>query len=156
MYLALRREELVNLRWSDFDDNLEWVQVTGKGRRTRYIPVAPRLRTALKPHQARVGWVFPGRITSHIHPGTFYRWLAELAERSGISHVHPHALRHTCLATMNDETGDLRTTQAFAGHARIESTVGYTRATETKLRAAVATLDYSAPDRGAGGGPPLG
>ena len=69
-------------------------------------------------------------------------WLAELAERAGAGHVHPHALRHTCLATINDETGDLRTTQEFAGHARIESTVGYTRSTKSRLQAAVAALNF--------------
>lgn len=145
LYLALRREELVKLRWSDFNETLEWVQITGKGRRTRFIPVAPVLRRELRPHRVGVGWVFPSRsgTRTYLHPGTFYNWLAELAESAGIGHVHPHALRHTALATMNDTTGDLRTTQAFAGHARIESTVGYTRATKTKLQAAVASLDYS-------------
>lgn len=145
LYLGLRREELVKLRWSDFDDRLQWVEITGKGNRQRYIPVAPILRRELKPHRQSAGWVFASEkgTRGYIHPGTFYYWLAELAERAGVGKINPHALRHTCLATINDETGDLRTTQEFAGHARIESTVGYTRSTKSKLTAAVAALNYS-------------
>lgn len=142
LYLGLRREELVRLRWSSFDEGLKWVQVTGKGKRTRFIPVARKLRSVLEPHRVGEGWVFPGRVSGHIHAGTFYNWLAQIADCAGLGHVHPHALRHTCLATMNDATGDLRTTQEFAGHARIESTVGYTRSTKARLEAAVAALDY--------------
>jgi len=43
---------------------------------------------------------------------------------------------------MNDETGDLRVTQYFAGHSSPTTTSLYTRATKRRLIAAVGAVDY--------------
>lgn len=46
------------------------------------------------------------------------------------------------LATANDNTGDLRAVQSFAGHAKPETTSLYTRANARRLAAVVASIDY--------------
>jgi len=58
--------------------------------------------------------------------------------------VRPHELRHTALATALDRTKDLRAVMTFAGHARPETTAGYTRTTRKRLEAVVAAIDYEA------------
>jgi len=140
LYLGLRREETARLRWDNFDRDLEWVSILGKGNKTRTLPVHPTLKEELHPNAYR--WVFPGRLESHCHPATVWQWVERVSQEAGIRLTRPHMLRHTCLATMNDHTKDLRTTQEFAGHSRPETTAVYTRTTGQRLTEAVFSLDY--------------
>jgi site-specific recombinase XerD len=68
------------------------------------------------------------------------RW--DAFDGEGWMTVTPHRLRHTSLATACDNTGDLRSVQAFARHSRPEITSGYTRATTARLMAVVNSIDY--------------
>jgi integrase len=143
LYLGLRREEIATLKWTGFDRDLEWVTVMGKGARTRSLPVHPTLAAELNPWITAYQYVFPGRSTNaHVHPATVWQWVERVSDAAGVRMTRPHMLRHTCLATMNDATKDLRTTQEFAGHARPETTAIYTRTTAQRLTDAVYALDY--------------
>jgi site-specific recombinase XerD len=73
---------------------------------------------------------------------TIWAWVRLVAEEAGLPPVAPHVLRHTCLSAANDATGDLRAVQALAGHAKVETTSGYSRAGKRRLEAAVAAIDY--------------
>lgn len=138
LYLALRRMEIAQIRWTDFDRDLDWVTIQGKGARVRTIPVHPKLTEELRPHMTAFPQVFPGhRGRGHIHPATIWLWVQEVSEQAGVRITRPHQLRHTSLAAMNDTTGDLRTTQTFAGHARPETTAIYTRTTSARLTSAM-------------------
>lgn len=151
LYLALRREEVAELRWDGFNEG--WLTLVGKGDAERTIPVNPILAERLvskrlgQPRQLRRGldgspWVFPGRCGGHISPATVWAWVREVARDAGLEEVPTHRLRHTALATANDHLGDLRAVQEFAGHARPETTAGYTRATGARLQAVSAALLY--------------
>jgi len=142
LYLGLRRDETAKLRWDNFDANLEWVTVLGKGSKTRTLPVHPSLKSELAANTSAHRWVFPGRTQAHCHPATIWQWVENVSEAAGIRLTRPHMLRHTCLATMNDQTKDLRTTQEFAGHSRPETTAIYTRTTAQRLTEAMFSLDY--------------
>lgn len=145
MYLALRREEIAIARWDRFDEFFTWYTVTGKGDRTDSLPVHAMLRDQLDSARLLVKgeWLFPGaRGRSHVTPMTVSNWTDEVARAAGIGHVHPHQMRHTAIALVNDTTGDLRTAQVFARHRRLESTQIYTRTTAEKLERAVEALDY--------------
>lgn len=147
LYVGLRREEIATLRWSSFRDD-GTVRVVGKNGRQRDVDVHPVLAAAVA--MARVagaadGYVFPGRFGGGVNPATVWSWTREVAQAAGLElhgSVPPHRLRHTCLAEINDNTGDLRTTQSIAGHVRIETTVIYTRTTARRRRAAVESLSY--------------
>src|SRR5690554_1672532 len=145
MYLALRREEIAMVEWCRFDEFRTWYTVTGKRDFTDTLPVHPVLRDHL--HSVRVmvrgDWVFPGsRGRAHVTPMTITNWVQEVATAAGLGHFTPHQMRHTAIAMVNDQTGDLRTAQVFARHRRIESTQIYTRTTAEKLERAVEALDY--------------
>lgn len=141
LYLALRRGEMVRLRWEDFDEDCGWVDVLGKGNRRRWLPVHPNLRDCLTPDD---GWVFPGRMEGHAHAGSVYLWVERVAQVAGLRGVNPHSLRHTCLTRMYEETGDVRVVQQFAGHSDPATTARYTRVPRRRLEAAVGTLNYRA------------
>lgn len=141
MYQAARREEIARLPWAAFDD-AGWMTIQGKGEKNRTIPVHPVVTDLLADLPRSSDYVFPGRFGRSVAPATIWHWIGQVASEAGVGHVTPHALRHTCLATQNDNTGDLRSVQAFAGHSRPETTSGYTRASRRRLLAVSASLDY--------------
>lgn len=141
LYLGLRREEIATLRWSAFDAS-GWVTVMGKGERSRTIPVHPALRELLAAHPRNGPYIFPGRLGGHVCNATIWDWSLQVAEEAGLGHIPTHVLRHTCLATGNDNTADLRSVQEYAGHADPSVTAGYTRATKRRLTAVMESLDY--------------
>ena len=141
LYLGLRREEIATLRWDNFRGR--WVHVVGKGERERKVPLHPVVAELLGAHPRRGPYLFPGQgRRAHASPATIWHWVRLVGEEAGVGRVHPHILRHTCLAAANDGTGDLRSTQSFAGHARPETTAGYTRTTAKRLWAIVDALDF--------------
>jgi integrase len=142
LYLGLRREEIAQLRWADFLAD-GWLRVFGKGGTTAQLPLHPAVLNALAKASRSSEWVFPGQRPGRpVVPTTVWLWIGQVADEAGVEHVTPHRLRHTCLATANDNTGDLRAVQELARHARPETTAGYTRVTTKRLKAVVASLDY--------------
>lgn len=154
MYQGLRREEISAVAWHDISDD-GWLQLVGKGDQPAKLPlhplVAEALAALLREHPI---WVFPGRPfvpdrgkagggDRHANPATVWHWVSRLAKESGIGHVPPHRLRHTALATANDNTGDLRAVQDFARHSRPDTTAGYTRTTVHRLTAAIQSISYA-------------
>lgn len=136
LYLGLRRSEIVSLRHEDFND--QWVNIKGKGRRNRTLPLHPNLRIP-----AGGGWLFPGR-KGHAHHSMVYKWVNLVSEAADIGRIKPHALRHTCLTRLYRETGNLRLVQRFAGHASSTTTERYTSVFADELAAAITRLDYRA------------
>lgn len=142
LYLGLRREEIATLRWADFDPDLSWVTITGKGDRTRHLPVHDRLREVLRPQRWPGEWVFPGRLGGHISLTTVNNWVAAMAAEAGLGHLHPHQLRHTSGGKVNDETSDIYAAQGWLGHVRVETTQVYTRLESKRLVRAMESLDW--------------
>ncbi|KKK59417.1 hypothetical protein LCGC14_3034590, partial [marine sediment metagenome] len=69
-------------------------------------------------------------------------WTKRVASEAGIHEFTTHQLRHTALTTANDTMGDLRAVQTFARHKKPETTAGYTRTKQTRLREVSDSLDY--------------
>jgi integrase/recombinase XerC len=134
---GLRLAELVAL---DCDDGrLDLVQgevtVTGKGAKTRTVPVGARAREALRAWRAaraqlaRPGEraLFVGARGGRIAPGTVQARLRAWAKRQGLgASVHPHMLRHSFASHVLQSSQDLRAVQEMLGHASISTTQVYT------------------------------
>lgn len=142
LYLALRREEIAKAEWGRFDLPMEWYTVTGKNSKTATLPVHPILRAELVRHRRPSGWIFQGRFGSHVTPATIWDWTRLVATEAGISAFTTHQLRHTALATANDNLGDLRAVMEFARHSDPGVTSGYTRTTARRLQDVVGSLKY--------------
>jgi integrase/recombinase XerC len=111
------------------------VTVTGKGAKTRTVPVGARAREALQRWlavRARLAAngekaLFVGRrgrrISSAVVAARLKRWAlaAGSAER-----VHPHMLRHSFATHVLQSSQDLRAVQEMLGHASISTTQVYT------------------------------
>ncbi|RKZ36539.1 MAG: tyrosine recombinase XerC [Gammaproteobacteria bacterium] len=132
---GLRLAELVGLDICHLDLREGTVEVTGKGRKTRVLPVGSHARKALKSWFACRGQlaqgdeqaVFVGRGGRRLGPRSVQRRLKQWALRQGVGvNVHPHMLRHSFASHMLESSGDLRAVQELLGHADISTTQVYT------------------------------
>lgn len=134
---GLRLGELVALDVGDgkLDVAQGEVTVTGKGRKTRTVPVGVRARDALRrwlrlrPGLANAGEpaLFVGARGARIAQTTVRLRLRTRALRQGIDgSVHPHMLRHSFASHVLQSSQDLRAVQEMLGHASIASTQVYT------------------------------
>ena len=142
LYMALRREEIAKVRLDDIDDG--WLTLVGKGNQPAVLPLHRVIVEQLAARAPAGPWLFPGHGgRGHVCPATVWNYVRKVAAAAGVDAVTVHRLRHTCLATANDATGDLRAVQELARHARPETTAGYTRATAARLVKAVGSVDYT-------------
>ncbi len=132
---GLRLAELVGLDLQDLDLEEGLVRVTGKGRKTRVVPVGRQGRRALAdwlavrgtlcgPDQAAL---FVGRGGGRLGPRAVQRRLQKWARARGSEvALHPHLLRHSFASHLLESSGDLRAVQELLGHADISTTQVYT------------------------------
>ena len=134
---GLRLAELVALELGDgrLDLRQGEVTVTGKGAKTRTVPVGTKAREALlawlaaRSQLARSGEkaLFVGARGARISPAVVGTALAAWGRRSGLpEHVHPHMLRHSFATHLLQSSQDLRAVQELLGHASISTTQVYT------------------------------
>jgi integrase/recombinase XerC len=134
---GLRLGELVALDVGDgrLDLAAGEVTVTGKGSKTRTVPVGAKARDALtawfsiRDSLARKGEraVFVGARGRRIAPAVVGARLAALAKRRGLhERVHPHMLRHSFASHVLQSSQDLRAVQEMLGHSSISTTQIYT------------------------------
>jgi integrase/recombinase XerC len=132
---GLRLGELVALNAGDgrLDLREGEVTVTGKGAKTRSVPIGARARQALAAwlavRSAAPGEkaLFVGARGRRIAAGTVGARLKRWAQRRGLrEHVHPHMLRHSFATHVLQSSQDLRAVQEMLGHASISTTQVYT------------------------------
>jgi integrase/recombinase XerC len=132
---GLRLAELVGLNLSDLDLKDRMVDVMGKGRKARRVPVGSiaaevlskwlRERAAVaKPQETAL---FVGRGGKRLGPRAIQTRVAHWARRQGLGvHVYPHLFRHSFATHLLESSRELRGVQELLGHADISTTQVYT------------------------------
>ncbi|MEJ2619455.1 MAG: tyrosine recombinase XerC [Candidatus Thiodiazotropha sp.] len=132
---GLRLAELIALDISHIDLNEQIVEVTGKGSKTRLLPVGRQAVDAitawLKVRGQLAGSeetaLFVGVRGKRISRSTIQKQLHEWSVRQGAPrNIHPHLLRHSFASHLLESSGDLRAVQELLGHANISTTQIYT------------------------------
>ena len=132
---GLRLSELTGLEVQDVNLRDATVQVTGKGSKTRIVPVGSHALDALKAWLSqRDAMVPPGATALFIARGgarmsgsAVQQRVKHWAKKFGLSgKVHPHVLRHSFASHVLQSSGDLRAVQEMLGHASISTTQVYT------------------------------
>lgn len=132
---GLRLAELAALDLPALDLAAGMVRVTGKGNKTRILPIGTQARAALRNWlRARDAWcrtaqpaVFIGASGRRLGHRAIQVRLALLGRRRGLSrHLHPHLLRHSFASHLLESSGDLRAVQDLLGHANLSTTQVYT------------------------------
>ncbi|MDE1961995.1 MAG: tyrosine-type recombinase/integrase, partial [Xanthomonadaceae bacterium] len=129
---GLRVSELTSVRWGDLDMAEGLIRVTGKGRKTRIVPVGSKAIAALltlreQDHPGADDPLVRGRLGKPLTPGAVRARLKRRAKDQGVwKRVYPHLLRHSCASHVLESSGDLRAVQELLGHADIGTTQIYT------------------------------
>jgi integrase/recombinase XerC len=134
---GLRLSELVNLNIDQLDFSEGTVTVTGKGNKTRIVPLGSHaieaiqkwlaLRSTLLINNPAEKAVFIGLQGKRISARNIQYRMKDWSIKQGInSSVHPHMLRHSFATHVSQSSGDLRAVQEMLGHANISTTQVYT------------------------------
>ena len=138
---GLRLSEVVNLNLDALDFSDGTVVVTGKGNKTRIVPMGKHAMDAIQKwlqirtiyaindaaSNAASKAVFIGLQGRRIGARNLQLRLKEWSIKQGInSSVHPHMLRHSFASHVLQSSGDLRAVQEMLGHANISTTQIYT------------------------------
>ena len=132
---GLRLTELVSLDINDVDLADRKVEVTGKGNKTRIVPVGKQACTAVRKWiKQRSGLTSPeeqalfvSKTGKRLSQRSIQKRLHEWAIKQGVDgNIHPHMLRHSFASHMLESSGDLRAVQEMLGHADISTTQIYT------------------------------
>jgi integrase/recombinase XerC len=132
---GLRLSELVSVNLVDLDLRAGLLQVTGKGSKTRQVPVGRKARDAVR---AWLGTrrelavetepaLFVGRGGRRLGQRAVQQRFRRYAGQAGLEvPLHPHMLRHSFASHLLQSSGDLRAVQELLGHANIGTTQVYT------------------------------
>lgn len=132
---GLRISEALSLTPADFSDkNATSIYVTGKGGKTRLIPVIPAVHEAIDDYLSCCPFILPPDqpLFRGVRGGKLQRAIVERAVQQlraslGLpDSVTPHALRHSFATHLLSRGGDLRTIQELLGHASLSTTQIYT------------------------------
>ena len=142
---GLRVSEAAALPLNAVDFEQELIRVTGKGNKTRIVPVgAPAMRLLRKYLDAArpelVGKKPPNSrifLSNHGRPldrERIWQVVKNAADIAGIDkNIHPHTLRHSFASHLLSHGADLRIIQEMLGHSNIATTEIYTHVDKNKL-----------------------
>ena len=143
---GLRISELVNARLEHLSLEEKVIRVTGKGNKTRLVPVGTKARDALATYLERERPRYVKRRTSSelflsVRGGKLtsvrcWQIIKARAKAAGLEeNVYPHLLRHSFATHLLNNGADLRVIQEMLGHADISTTQIYTHVDQDRLKA---------------------
>ena len=119
--------------------------ITGKGNKTRLVPLLPQALEALGAYRDACPWLaargpgeafFVGARGGALDPAIVQKRVRDIRRGLGLAEtVTPHALRHSFATHLLGAGGDLRTIQELLGHASLSTTQRYTDVDAARLTA---------------------
>ncbi|KQV35590.1 MULTISPECIES: tyrosine recombinase XerC [unclassified Rhizobium] len=138
---GLRISEALDLTGNDFSGRPTSLRITGKGGKTRIVPLisaacdaVERYRSLCPYHSDGDAPLFRGARGGKLQAGIIQREMQRLRGALGLPDTAtPHALRHSFATHLLAGGGDLRTIQELLGHASLSTTQVYTGVDSTRL-----------------------
>jgi integrase/recombinase XerC len=140
---GLRIGEALGVRRGDAPRSAGTLSVTGKGNKTRLVPILPAVAEAIQDYLAacphaltKDAPLFVGVRGGPLHPRLVQGQMAKLRTALGLpEHATPHALRHSFATHLLAGGGDLRSIQELLGHASLSTTQRYTKVDAARMLA---------------------
>lgn len=140
---GLRVSELTNARLELLDLDNRFIRVTGKGNKTRIVPVGQQSKEAIEAYllierptlvKPKSGsHVFLSERGTQLTTQRIWQIVHGRAKLMGLD-VHPHMLRHSFATHLLGNGADLRVIQEMLGHADIATTQIYTHVDQGRLK----------------------
>ena len=142
---GLRAEEIIKLDLDAPDFESEAMRVTGKGTKTRIVPMGEPAQRALERYLEAARPVlavnraeralFLSRRGRRLSPSDVRRRLERWVREAAVAgHVSPHTMRHSFATHLLEGGADLRSIQELLGHSSVSTTQVYTRVEPQRLR----------------------
>jgi len=142
---GLRISELTNARLEQINLDERFIRVTGKGNKTRLVPIGRKAceaiiayleserRNLVKPRTGSE--LFLSRRGQKLTTQRVWQIVKEIAELGGFEvRIYPHLLRHSFATHLLSNGADLRIIQELLGHADISTTQIYTHVDQDRLK----------------------
>ncbi|MGB3502931.1 MAG: tyrosine recombinase XerC [Mesorhizobium sp.] len=131
---GLRISEALGLQSGEIGPGETVLRVTGKGGKTRLVPLLPVAVQAVAEYRRLCPYVldaksalFRGAKGGPLQPAIIQREMQKMRSALNLPHTAtPHALRHSFATHLLGRGGDLRTIQELLGHASLSTTQVYT------------------------------
>lgn len=140
---GLRVSEATNLQINQINEQEEIINILGKGKKERIVPIRKSALKAVKTYINEVRnkhlvidkkAVFIGKNGKRMSRQALYNIVVNNAKLAGIQkEIHPHTLRHSFATHLLDNGADLRVVQELLGHTNIGTTQIYTHVTTKTL-----------------------
>ena len=138
---GLRISEALSLRRADFNGAPDALTVTGKGNKTRMVPLLPQVAQLVATYVALCPYglgaetpLFLGARGGPLSPRIVQLAMERLRGTLGLADTAtPHALRHSFATHLLAGGGDLRAIQELLGHASLSTTQIYTAVDAERL-----------------------
>ena len=131
---GLRVSETANIDLNDFEEEMSFLRILGKGSKTRIVPLGRYAINAIQnwikereKYSEKSKALFINLKGSRLSVRSIQLRLKRLALKQGLPPVHPHMLRHSFATHMLESSGDLRTIQELLGHSSLSTTQIYTK-----------------------------
>ena len=139
---GLRVSEVVNLQMNAIDFDWAILQCTGKGSKTRKIPMYPTAARWIESYLAlrnkkvdiTVQNLFLTERGRRLNRQMVHGFIKDYAEKCGLEGVSPHTLRHSFATHLVQNRADIRSVQQMLGHTDISTTQIYTHITDVHLK----------------------
>ena len=139
---GLRVSEAVTLTLKDVDLDSGILTTTGKGSKTRRVPIGSSavewLKTYLvvrrRKENVEIQNLFVTPLGKPLNRQIIYDFVREYAEKCGLKGVSPHTLRHSFATHLIQNRADIRSVQQMLGHSDISTTQIYTHITDAHLK----------------------
>ncbi|MBB3463525.1 tyrosine recombinase XerC [Rhizobium sp. BK377] len=138
---GLRISEALDVTPPDIRGDTTTLRITGKGNKTRLVPLLPIVFEAVEKYRALCPFhldegepLFRGARGGKLQPAIIQRAMQKLRSAFGLPETAtPHALRHSFATHLLAGGGDLRTIQELLGHASLSTTQVYTGVDASRL-----------------------
>ncbi|WP_435625187.1 site-specific tyrosine recombinase XerD [Flagellimonas sp.] len=134
---GLRVSELIGLKLSDLYFEEDFIKVTGKGDKQRFVPISEInkkfiniYRYEVRVHQSIQkefsDYLFLNRRGKKLTRAMIFTIIKDLAEKIGLQkNISPHTFRHSFATHLLENGADLRAIQQMLGHESITTTEVY-------------------------------
>jgi integrase/recombinase XerD len=143
---GLRVTELVNLKISDIYFEIDFLKVTGKGNKERFVPLGSSAKKLIKIYQNEIrvhllikkgeeDFLFLNRRGSRLSRVMIFNIIKQTAKIANIrKSISPHTFRHSFATHLVEGGADLRAVQEMLGHESITTTEIYTHLDRNYLK----------------------